>query len=221
MTAISKITPASPLPLATDFGIEGMTCASCVVRVEKAIAAVPGVASANVNLATERATVHFTGTPDTNGVLRAIEKAGYAPKIVTHELSIEGMTCASCVSRVEKALKAVPGVTDAAVNLATEKATVRLMSGATGIAAIEAAVRGAGYDVRKVVSADVSDEGADHRTVEIQTLKNLLFFSALLTLPLFLLEMGSHFIPGVHELIMDTIGTVSYTHLTLPTTPYV
>jgi Cu+-exporting ATPase len=205
MTAISKITPAFPVPVATDFGIEGMTCASCVVRVEKAIAAVPGVASANVNLATERATVHFTGTPDPNGVLRAIEKAGYEPKIVTQELSIEGMTCASCVSRVEKALKAVPGVIDASVNLATEKATVRLISGATEITALEAAVRIAGYDVGKVV-ADISDEGEDRRTVEMRILKSMLVFSALLTLPLFLLEMGSHFIPGVHELIMDTIG---------------
>ncbi|MCM2450828.1 heavy metal translocating P-type ATPase [Agrobacterium vitis] len=205
MTAISKITPAFPLPVATDFGIEGMTCASCVVRVEKAIAAVPGVASANVNLATERASVHFTGTPDTNGVLRAIEKAGYEPKIVTHELRVEGMTCASCVSRVEKALKAVPGVIDAAVNLATEKATVRLISGATEITALETAVRGAGYDVGKVV-ADVGDEGEDRRTVEMRTLKSMLVFSALLTLPLFVLEMRSHFIPGVHELIMDTIG---------------
>lgn len=206
MTAISKITPASPVPVATDFGIEGMTCASCVRRVEKAIAAVPGVASANVNLATERATVHFKGAPDTSGVLRAIEKAGYEPKIVTQELSIEGMTCASCVSRVEKALKAVPGVTDASVNLATEKATVRFISGTTEITALEAAVQGAGYDVRKAVAAEVSGDGDDHRTVEIRTLKNLLIFSALLTLPLFLLEMGSHFIPGVHELIMDTIG---------------
>ncbi len=206
MTAISKFTPASPLPLATDFGIGGMTCASCVLRVEKAIAAVPGVASANVNLATERATVRFNGAPDTSGVLRAIEKAGYEPKIVTQELSVEGMTCASCVSRVEKALKAVPGVIDASVNLATEKATVRLISGTTEITALEAAVRGAGYDVRKVVATEVSGDGDDHRTVEIRTLKNLLFFSALLTLPLFLLEMGSHFIPGVHELIMDTIG---------------
>ena len=205
MTAISKITPAFPMPVATDFGIEGMTCASCVVRVEKAIAAVPGVASANVNLATERASVRFNGSPDTNGVLRAIEKAGYEPKIVTHELRVEGMTCASCVSRVEKALKAVPGVIDASVNLATEKATIRLISEATEITALEAAVRGAGYDVRKVV-ADVSDEGKDRRTVEMRTLKSMLVLSALLTLPLFLLEMGSHFIPGVHELIMDTIG---------------
>lgn len=205
MTAISKITPAFPMPVATDFGIEGMTCASCVVRVEKAIAAVPGVASANVNLATERASVRFNGSPDTNGVLRAIEKAGYEPKIVTHELRVEGMTCASCVSRVEKALKAVPGVIDASVNLATEKATVRLISEATEITALEAAVRGAGYDVRKVV-ADVSDEGKDRHTVEMRTLKSMLVLSALLTLPLFLLEMGSHFIPGVHELIMDTIG---------------
>jgi Cu+-exporting ATPase len=104
MTALSQIEKSPSVPIAIDVGIEGMTCASCVMRVEKAIAAVPGVASANVNVATERATVQFTGTPDTDGVLRAIEKAGYVPKIATRELSIGGMTCASCVSRVEKAL---------------------------------------------------------------------------------------------------------------------
>ena len=93
MTAISKITPASPLPVATDFGIEGMTCASCVLRVEKAIAAVPGVASANVNLATERATVQFTGAADTQAVVSAIERAGYEPKLVVQEFGVEGMTC--------------------------------------------------------------------------------------------------------------------------------
>lgn len=206
MTASSKIYFAAATPVATDFGIEGMTCASCVLRVEKAIAAVPGVASASVNLATERATVRFSGAPDASGVLRAIEKAGYEPKLVTQELSIEGMTCASCVSRVEKALKAVPGVTDATVNLATEKATLRLISGSTDITALEAAIRGAGYEVRKLVGTEVSSDGEDHRTVEIRSLRNLLIFSTLLTLPLFLLEMGSHFIPGVHELIMDTIG---------------
>lgn len=206
MTALSKIEVATATPVATDFGIEGMTCASCVLRVGKAIAAVPGVASASVNLATERATVRFSGAPDASGVLRAIEKAGYEPKLVTQELSIEGMTCASCVSRVEKALKAIPGVTEATVNLATEKATLRLISGSTDITALEAAVRGAGYEIRKVIGTEVSSDGEDHRTVEIRTLRNLLIFSTLLTLPLFLLEMGSHFIPGVHELIMDTIG---------------
>lgn len=84
--------------------------------------------------------VQFTGTPDTQAVLRAIEKAGYDPEVDTQELDVEGITCASCVSRVEKALRAVPGVIDASVNLATEKATVRLVSGAADVGVLEAAV---------------------------------------------------------------------------------
>lgn len=206
MTAISKIKPVSSLPVATDFGIEGMTCASCVLRVEKAIAAVPGVASANVNLATERATVQFNGTPDAQAVLKAIERAGYEPKLITQEFRVEGMTCASCVARVEKALKAVPGVVEATVNLATERATVRAAAGAADFAALEAAVQKAGYEARRLQQSQASDENQDRRATEIATLKGLLIFSAALTLPLFLLEMGSHFIPGVHELIMNTIG---------------
>lgn len=205
MTAISKITPASPPPVATDFGIEGMTCASCVLRVEKAIAAVPGVASANVNLATERATVQFTGAADTQAVLSAIEGAGYEPKLVVQEFGVEGMTCASCVARVEKALKAVPGVVDATVNLATERATIRA-AGAVDLIALEAAVQKAGYEFRRLRQAAVTGDTEDRRGEEIKKLKSLLIFSAALTLPLFLLEMGSHFIPGVHEFIMNTIG---------------
>jgi Cu+-exporting ATPase len=206
MTALKKIEKSTPIPIPTDFGIEGMTCASCVRRVEEAITAVPGVASANVNLATERATVRFDGEPDTPAVLRAIEKAGYAPRIAAEELQIEGMTCASCVSRVEKALKAVPGVADAAVNLATEKATVRLLSGTVDMSALEAAVRGAGYELRKTRAAEASAGEEDHRATELRSLRYAVTISALMTLPLFLVEMGSHFIPGVHELIMGTIG---------------
>jgi Cu+-exporting ATPase len=206
MTALKRIEKSTPIPIPTDFGIEGMTCASCVRRVEEAITAVPGVASANVNLATERATVRFDGEPDTPAVLRAIEKAGYAPRIAAEELQIEGMTCASCVSRVEKALKAVPGVADAAVNLATEKATVRLLSGTVDMSALEAAVRGAGYELRKTRAAEASAEQEDHRATELRSLRYAVTIAALMTLPLFLVEMGSHFIPGVHELIMGTIG---------------
>ncbi|MFQ6242694.1 heavy metal translocating P-type ATPase [Sinorhizobium meliloti] len=205
MTAFTQIEKSTAVPASSDFGIEGMTCASCVRRVEKAISAVPGVASATVNLATERATVQFTGAPDTNGVLLAIEKAGYEPKVVTQEFGIEGMTCASCVSRVEKALRTVPGVTDASANLATEKATVRFVSG-VDVAALEAAVRNAGYDVRSTKASSATAEPEDRRELETRKLKRLVILSALLTLPLFLVEMGSHFLPGVHEWIMENIG---------------
>jgi P-type Cu+ transporter len=205
MTAIPKIETSKSLPIPTDFGIEGMSCASCVVRVEKAIAAVPGVASASVNLATERATVTYNQPVPTEAVLQAIEKAGYEPKLEMRELGVEGMTCASCVSRVEKALKTVPGVKDASVNLATEKATVRIVSG-TPTLALEDAVRAAGYEVRRIAAESLADDGEDRRDRETNHLKMSLALSAALTLPLFVLEMGSHFIPAIHDWVMMNIG---------------
>ena len=109
------------------FGVTGMTCASCVGRVEKALAKVPGVQSASVNLATERAMVHLEGgqAVDLSALTAAVSQAGYAVPERTTELAVEGMTCASCVGRVERALRKVPGVSEASVNLATERATVR------------------------------------------------------------------------------------------------
>ncbi|CAN7385318.1 heavy metal translocating P-type ATPase [Pararhizobium sp. LjRoot235] len=205
MTAMTTIAPSETLPVPTDFGIEGMSCASCVVRVEKAIAAVPGVASATVNLATERATVTYNAPVPTDAVLQAIENAGYEAKTETRELGIEGMTCASCVSRVEKALKAVPGVRQATVNLATEKATVRIVAGTTA-SALEGAVRAAGYDVAKVTPDTSANDSEDRRSRETSRLKLSLGLSAALTLPLFVLEMGSHFIPAIHDWIMVNIG---------------
>lgn len=205
MTAISKIEISKSLPVPTDFGIEGMSCASCVSRVEKAITAVPGVASAVVNLATERATVTFNEPVSTEAVLQAIEKAGYEPKLETRELGIEGMTCASCVSRVEKALKAVPGVKSASVNLATERATVRIVSG-TAVTALEDAVRAVGYKARKIAAESTADDSEDSRGLEAARLKLSFIVSAVLTLPLFILEMGSHLIPAIHEWVMDNVG---------------
>src|SRR5699024_4221929 len=83
-------------------GIEGMSCASCVGRVEKALKAIESVESANVNLATERAEVVFTGAPDPTAVQAAVEKAGYEIVAESTELAVEGMSCASCVGRIEK-----------------------------------------------------------------------------------------------------------------------
>ena len=112
--------------LTIEIPVEGMTCASCVGRVERAIRAIEGVTAANVNLATERASVSF-GSAEANpqAVAEAIRDVGYDPVPASVELAISGMTCASCVGRVEKALRRVPGVVDATVNLATERATAR------------------------------------------------------------------------------------------------
>ncbi|WP_028732221.1 heavy metal translocating P-type ATPase [Rhizobium leguminosarum] len=205
MTAISKIEKSTASPIPTEFGIEGMSCASCVARVERAIKAVPGVDTASVNLATERATVTFKDTVDAAAVLQAIEGAGYEARIETLEMLVVGMTCASCVSRVERALKVVPGVVDASVNLATEKATIRFAAGTVSLRALEDAVRAAGYEP-KSESRPEKAAAADRRDVELRSLARRLGVSAILTLPLFLIEMGSHVIPGVHEFIMDVVG---------------
>ncbi len=123
-------------------GIQGMTCASCSARVEKVLKQLPGVTDATVNLATETATV--SGEADLAAVKQAIEKAGFSVPTESCTLDISGMTCASCSARVEKALARVPGVLDASVNLATERATVKLAQG-TSPAALIAAVERAGY----------------------------------------------------------------------------
>jgi Cu+-exporting ATPase len=192
---------------ATSFQIEGMTCASCVARVERAIRAVPGVVSANVNLATERATVEFSAKPDPRSVIAAIATAGYATREETIELQIEGMTCASCVSRIEKALAVVPGVISAVVNLATEKAVVVAASGAVTRSALEATVRATGYEVvRQDASAVGSDATEDRREAELRHLRNALALAAVMTVPLFVMEMGSHYVPAIHDWIMLNIG---------------
>lgn len=119
------------------------------------------------------------------------------------QLAIEGMTCASCVARVEKKLKSVPGVTEAAVNLATERATVR---GGALPAALEQAVRDAGYEARRIGAEDAGDRERDARAAETKALGRRLAVAAVLTLPVFVLEMGTHLVPAIHELVMRTIG---------------
>ncbi|MGZ8440466.1 MAG: copper ion binding protein, partial [Candidatus Deferrimicrobiaceae bacterium] len=101
--------------------VEGMTCASCVARVEKALSRVEGVTEASVNLATKTATV--AADPRKTGpekLAAAIRDSGYEVPARKTEFPVEGMTCASCVARVEKALASVPGVLSASVNLATQ-----------------------------------------------------------------------------------------------------
>ena len=132
--------------------VHGMSCASCVAHVEKALAAVPGVASVAVNLATESATVSGADL-DAATLRRAVDEAGYEVPAETLQLAIEGMTCASCVARVEKALAAVPGVLRASVNLASESARVELVRGVAGARLLAAAVQDAGYTARVETAA--------------------------------------------------------------------
>ena len=130
------------------FPVEGMTCASCVSRVEKVLTQLPGVSSASVNLATEIATLRSGPELQAHTITEAVERAGYSIAQQTVTLAIDGMTCASCVSRIEKALSKVEGVVSAQVNLATETAQVQFASGIVGVDALVAAVDRAGYVAR-------------------------------------------------------------------------
>ncbi|MCM3566270.1 heavy metal translocating P-type ATPase [Hydrogenophaga intermedia] len=144
-----------PIPDLTDWNlaVEGMTCASCATRVERALRAVPGVQDATVNLATEAAAIKAAPVVSVEMLRAAIQRAGYGVADHSIQLDIGGMTCASCAARVEKALRKVPGVVAAEVNLATEKAEVKLATDQADTTAIVAAVEKAGYTARPVGEA--------------------------------------------------------------------
>jgi len=128
--------------------VTGMTCASCVLRVEKALKAVPGVQDASVSLATEQASVRADDSVSPGTLAAAVRKAGYEVATQRLDHQVKGMTCASCVARVEKALLKVPGVLTASVNLATETASVEALS-TLPVEALASAIEKAGYAVEQ------------------------------------------------------------------------
>lgn len=130
--------------------VRGMTCASCAAHVEKALSGVPGVRAAEVNLATERATVDLTEDVPAAALAQAVRDAGYEVGTETAILAIGGMTCASCAAHVQKALTGVPGVLAASVNLATERAVVTLIPGLASLPDLARAVAEVGYTAAAV-----------------------------------------------------------------------
>lgn len=164
--------------------VEGMTCASCAGRVERALAKVPGVTSATVNLASERAEV--TGTAPPTALAEAIRGAGYAVPEVERSIGIEGMTCASCAGRVERALAKVPGVLSVHVNLASERAVLRLLAGVDD-ATLAAALAKAGYRLAALPDDAAEEEAAAEARLARQ--RRELLIAGLLTAP-FLVGMA-------------------------------
>ncbi len=173
------MSPASDASSARELrlGIGGMSCASCVSRVEKALLHVAGVKEVSVNLATEEASVKTAPGVPLEALTEAVRQAGYQAVTQTMAFQIDGMSCASCVGRVEKALLTVSGVLKASVNLATEKATVEALPGVT-FSLLAAAVAKAGYTANPV--AEQAAETTRNRLPEWWPIA----LSALLTLPL-------------------------------------
>ncbi len=165
---------STPAPANIEFSVDGMTCASCALRVETALEQVPGVRTATVNATTDRAYVEFDQTVSREALSLAVEKAGYTMRSQTTELSIQGMTCASCVGRIEKALQAVPGVTVATVNLQTE--TAHIDHEGLPVQQLIAAIEAAGYEARELTTMfETPVAAADSRPLVI---------AAILTTPL-------------------------------------
>ncbi len=197
----------TPLNETFDFDVKGMTCASCVAHVEKALTETPGVTAARVNLATERAEVDLAPGADSEKIAHAVTEAGYEPVIETIDIGVGGMTCASCVAHVEKALRGVPGVIEATVNLATERASVRALSGPGLSDRLRKAIVEAGYEPRQIeTDAGAGDRERQRRAEEMRTLQQRLLIAAALAAPVVILEMGGHLIPAFHHWTMTTIG---------------
>ncbi|MHB8823754.1 MAG: heavy metal translocating P-type ATPase [Thiobacillus sp.] len=183
-------------------GIQGMTCASCAARIEKVLKQLPGVTEATVNLATETATV--SGVTDLASVQRAIEKAGFSVPTESLTLGITGMTCASCSSRVEKALAKVPGVLEASVNLATEQATVKVAQG-TSAATLIAAVERAGYGAQLPQAASETPAAPARALPDWWPVALAMGLSLPLIVPMFGSLVGAHWmLPGWLQWLLAT-----------------
>ncbi len=190
---------------ATEFqlAIDGMTCASCVSHVEKALRKVAGVREVSVNLATELATVQADGASTIGPLVAAVEKAGYQVRQQELTLDIEGMSCASCVSRVEKALHKVAGVQTVAVNLASEKATLTT-AGAVPVAKLIAAIKAAGYEA-SLPKLTLEASASKRPLPSWWPVAVAALFTLPLVLPMLLMPFGSSWaLPGWWQLALAT-----------------
>jgi Cu+-exporting ATPase len=181
--------------------ITGMTCASCAGRVERVLEKVAGVVRVSVNLATERATVDGAGALDTAAMVAAVRHAGYGVAVAEHALQIAGMSCASCSGRVEAALRKVPGVLRAEVNLATERALVQSISGVP-VASLQAAAAAAGYSA---TAAPAGGRTPDAAVAPWWPVAAAAALSLPLVAPMLLQPLGLHWmLPGWAQLLLAT-----------------
>ncbi|MBK9593956.1 MAG: copper-translocating P-type ATPase [Rhodocyclales bacterium] len=183
---------------AVDLPIEGMTCAACAARIEKQLNKLPGV-SAAVNFASERARVEFdAGSVNPPQLVATIEKAGFKVPPQSLDLSLSGMTCAACATRIEAVLNKLPGV-EASVNFASEKAIIRFVPGQADAESLIAAVRRAGYDARES-GLDTRAAEKERKAAAYRAELKRFWISVVLTLPL-VAQMGAMF-TGEHQDIL-------------------
>jgi P-type Cu+ transporter len=192
-------------PVEIQLPVTGMTCSACTRNVERALRKVDGVLEVSVNPATDRATVRMDPAAGATiaSLTGQIEGAGYGVATARIELPVTGMTCTACERNVRRAIERSPGVLDASVNLATERAQVRYIPGATNRKALIAAIEAAGYGVIDIADATApADAEQAARAAEIARQRRLVIFGALFTIPLVVLGMTRHFMHSV-PFLMD------------------
>ncbi len=185
--------------------IEGMSCASCVGRVERGLSALPGIHDVAVNLASETARFEVETPDQLAEVATALDGLGYPARQAEVLLNVASMSCASCVGRVDKALEAVPGVLSVNVNLAAETARVTYLQGATTPEALIAASTAIGYPA-EIAEASGTEDRVARKEEEARALRAKLTLAAALTLPVLVLGMGAHLIPALGVMIENSIG---------------
>ncbi len=201
-TSTSSLPAVSATADRLTIGVQDMTCASCAMRVEKAVAAVPGVIRASVNLATDSVSVETAKPVDASLIRLAIEQAGYGVAQQEWTLAVTGMTCASCAGRVEKALRKVPGVFDASINLATDQARVQTAAGIAPSSLI-AAVEAAGYGAALPAEANSHEEAPGNK--DWLPVLYAAILAVPLTLPMLLEPFGIHLmLPGWLQWLLAT-----------------
>ena len=175
--------------------VAGMTCAACASAVERSVGKVPGVVSANVNLATEKLHVEYEDDIDIEVIKAAVEQAGYTVNedsggLRDVTIPIRGMTCASCVAAVDRVLAGIEGVAEVNVNLPTEKATVKYNPEIVRLSSLKQAIVKAGYEPLEIETEAEADADQERRNQEIKSLWHRFLFSAIFTVPLFYISMG-------------------------------
>lgn len=188
--------------------VNGMSCASCVGRIERKLSTLPGVTAVNANLVTQEVTVTAKPPVPAEQIIHTLKQLGFEPKPVQLELAIEGMSCASCVRRIENALLAVPGVIHANVNLATQQA--QISTGQVAVDKLIQAIEQKGFSAQ-VLTADTSitsthQQQQQQTSTQLQHLKQQLWLALAFAVPLFILEMGGHLIPSFAKWLDQNIG---------------
>ncbi|HCW82495.1 MAG TPA: cadmium-translocating P-type ATPase [Rhodobacteraceae bacterium] len=188
------------------FPVTGLNCASCSVRAETALSSVVGVSDAQVNFATGQADVFFEANTEAQTLVDALEAVGKPAQPATTRFDIHGMSCASCISRVEAALLKPAGVLSADVNLATGQAVVLALG--TPSSALILAVQDSGKNATLVDDTATSHPSVSH-TDDAASNKRAFIIAALLTFPVFIFERGGHAFPAFQHWISSTIGIQS------------